>query len=441
MDDNRNSSPETPQGDGNDPLKEVRRTVLHYFREDIFHALEASLAVICSFSLKGRTNPLALIIEGPSGGGKSTVINMCEPNKPETAGLICRVDNFTPKSFVSHAASVTSDKLKDVDLLPKIKDKTMLTKELAPLFRGKESDLRDKFSMLTTVLDGKGYKSSSGVHGMRGYEGQYLFNWVGATTPIPADTDTIMAQLGNRLLRFELEGCPQSKEELIDFAINSEAENAEVKCRKVVNDFILQHFERHPLSSVDLLDFKNLEEVSGRVVNFALLLAQGRVEVTRIPVDGWDHEFVAGHPEGPQRIILILMTFLKAHALIHGRRVISAEDLDLLQHLAFSSIPQTRRQILRAVLMARGELSSTDAAERLDKSQPTARAWMKELAATGIVKYHKKTGNSADLIRVTDEWAWLLGDGSEPPGGARAASVLAAAESEVGMCAYAAAES
>ncbi len=68
---------------------------------------------------------------------------MCEPDRRETHEVLCRVDNFTPKSFVSHAASVAQDKLGEIDLLPKIRNKTMLTKELAPLFRDLPASLRD----------------------------------------------------------------------------------------------------------------------------------------------------------------------------------------------------------------------------------------------------------------------------------------------------------
>jgi hypothetical protein len=94
--------------------------------------------------------------------------------------------------------------MNQVDLLPKLKDKVLLTKELAPLFRGSDDELRANFATLTAVLDGKGHVSASGVHGTRGYDGRIVFNWLGGTTPIPARTDVIMGQMGNRLLRYEI---------------------------------------------------------------------------------------------------------------------------------------------------------------------------------------------------------------------------------------------
>src|SRR5438309_1610364 len=122
--------------------------------------------------------------------------------------------------------------IQQVDLLTRLRQKTLLVKELAPLFRGREDELRENFATLTAVLDGKGHMTASGVHGTRGYEGNFVFNWLGATTPVPAKTDAIMAQLGNRLLRYEIVGNEQSEEELMEFTMSSDPGRTEEECRK-----------------------------------------------------------------------------------------------------------------------------------------------------------------------------------------------------------------
>ena len=53
------------------------------------------------------------------------------------------------------------------------------------MFGGDDKALREIFGVVTAVLDGKGYKTATGTHGERGYDGDYRFNWIGATTPIP----------------------------------------------------------------------------------------------------------------------------------------------------------------------------------------------------------------------------------------------------------------
>src|SRR5215468_6874661 len=102
-------------------------------------------------AFKGRTKPIAVMFESPSGFGKTAVVQMLFPvtDPDATSDLhVHRCDRFTPKSFVSHAASVSAEKLKKIDLLPKLKNRTLLTKEMAPIFRGREKELEENFSTI-----------------------------------------------------------------------------------------------------------------------------------------------------------------------------------------------------------------------------------------------------------------------------------------------------
>jgi len=89
--------------------------------------------------------------------------------------LCYRSDKFTPASFVSQAANQPTKALAKVDLLPRIKDKILLTPELATIFRGKPDELTQTFSTITRVLDGQGLQTDSGTHGRQGYTGQHGF--------------------------------------------------------------------------------------------------------------------------------------------------------------------------------------------------------------------------------------------------------------------------
>jgi hypothetical protein len=185
-------------------LAAVEKLVTETHDRQLWLASKTAIAVASAMSIDQRANPLVVIFEGGSGRGKSFVINLIEPDRKATEERLVRLDNFTPKAFVSHAANRKPKELEKIDLLPKLKDKTLLVKELATIFRGREDALRDNFATLTSVLDGRGLISASGTHGTRGYEGRYVFNWIGGTTPIPPETDRIMSQLGNRVLHNNL---------------------------------------------------------------------------------------------------------------------------------------------------------------------------------------------------------------------------------------------
>ena len=109
-------------------------------------------------------------------------------------------DKFTARAFVSHSATVTKEKLPEIDMLPQIKDKILLTPELSALFTGKDDDVREQFGIITRLLDGEGLETNSGVHGKRGYYGKYMFTWLGAAVDIPIQFTSFCPPLDSKFI-------------------------------------------------------------------------------------------------------------------------------------------------------------------------------------------------------------------------------------------------
>jgi hypothetical protein len=374
-------------------------------------ALDAMLAVFGSMSLAGRTKPLSLMFETASGYGKTAVVQMAFPLSNLTLErYVYRSDRFTPKAFVSHAATVARAKLSAVDLLPRVVNKVLLTKELAPIFRGREEDLKETFSTLISVLDGKGYVSDSGTHGHRGYPGPVLFNWIGATTPLPASTHRLMSQLGTRLLFYEVPAIAPSDDELLAYAQNDQASAAEQECQQAMNEFLLDFFATHPIQSVPAESIVFPGDRMRELVQWAQFTAAGRAEVT-FERDGSNWAPVgAMPPEGPWKLVNYLKDLARGRALIHGRSEIDACDLGLIGHVAISSIPGYLRPIVRKLRDAASVDTAT--AESLCRvSAPTARNYLKQLELLGIVKVAKGSpeDNQPDAAELAPPYRWLRG--------------------------------
>jgi hypothetical protein len=96
---------------------------------NLWPALEFALSVKTILNIKDCTLPFAGIILGPPSSLKTVVIELFKG----TENTFHTFD-FSPRSWVSHNASVKKDKLKDVDMLPRTKNKFFLTPELAPMF-------------------------------------------------------------------------------------------------------------------------------------------------------------------------------------------------------------------------------------------------------------------------------------------------------------------
>ena len=114
-----------------------------------------------------------------------------------------------------------------------------MTPEIAPIFRGKEDELTKTFSILTRVLDGQGYQLDGGTHGQRGYRGDYLFSWLGGTTPFDKKVWKVMAQLGSRLFFLLMDqGQKITLEHLINPTSSIPYATCLTECRKEVHAFL-----------------------------------------------------------------------------------------------------------------------------------------------------------------------------------------------------------
>lgn len=112
--------------------------------------LDFALSIKTILNIKGCTLPFAGILLGPPSSLKSQAVELFRKWKN-----IYFTDNFTPRSFISHYAGQTEEKLKKIDMLPKIKDRMFLCSELSPMFMKKEEELNEIIGLLTRVLDGQ----------------------------------------------------------------------------------------------------------------------------------------------------------------------------------------------------------------------------------------------------------------------------------------------
>lgn len=366
-------------------------------------SVHAMLAVFASMAVQGRTKPLSLIFETPSGYGKTATLQMAFPEHDDSplANLVYRSDKFTPRSFVSHAANVRLADMPKLDLLPRLENKVLITKELAPILRGRLEDLQENFSILISVLDGKGFISDSGMHGQRGYDRPILFNWIGATTPLPAATHRLMSQLGTRLLFFEVPAKPPTLEELKAYLRNGDPDAAERECQRAVNQFLASFFHRHPIASIDPGSIEFPDELQDELVRWVSFLVTARAEIKFED----DKPIAASPSEGPWKVVNYFKQLAFGHALIHGRRTIEPPDIAFIGDVAISSTPGHLRKIIRA-LRTVPSVDTAMATRLCEVTSPTARNYLTELQLVGIADLTK---GAAEVYTASlrEEYRWL----------------------------------
>ncbi len=370
--------------------------------------LTVNLATVGILCFQDYTQPVSLINVGNSGCGKITVLDLILPGRESTQEVIFRCDNFTPASFVSHSTSVKRKNLKDVDLLPKIEDKALITKELAPVFRGNKEDLLKTFAILTAVLDGKGYVSQSGVHGTRGYDYPLVFSWLGATTPLSHAVHAMMAQLGGRLLFWNMDSKPLSHEELADFVHDDQFFISHEYLRGKVNDFLECHFEKCQPRSVNSSEIDIGHDEAWLLAGYARVLARMRAAF-RITEAKDEKKHTEPVQESERRIIIMFKYLARSLALMNGRKRVSEDDLRFfIRHIALSSMPEQRRKDLKALLEIGTEASVTDLQERVKMSKPTLLEYMEEIGHLGVCSFHLGSYEAVSYLSLNKEFHFLL---------------------------------
>jgi hypothetical protein len=368
-----------------------------------------SLSVAATLLLEDLQNPVALNLEGVPSSQKTTLVDFFASAEDKCY----RSDKFTPKSFVSHSASMSRERLDEVDLLPRIRHRLFLVPELAPLFGLRNEDLLENFSILTRVLDGQGLSTDSGVHGRRGHTGDYLFAWIGCTTPIPHNVWKTMGKLGSRFLFIEMPAKEQSEADLVRGAAGGISYRERlVHCRDAVADFLdVLWRETGGVRAVRWKREADPEPVMLAIAAYAKLLARlrGTISIWREGSgEGETYNFSTPMIEGPQRAMALLYGLARGHALVHGRRQLSAEDLPVVARVALESAPNDRRAVMRLLLANDGSVATGQVQNALRCSAPTGRAILETLDKLGLGRLENPGPPDPATLTLDESLRWLL---------------------------------
>jgi hypothetical protein len=400
---------------GVSPLSMARERLLRVVGEcfpTIVEEATATLSVAATLLLDDQQNPVPLNFEGPPSSEKTTLIDLFAEADDSK---VYRSDKFTPKAFVSHAASVSRERLNEIDLLPRIRHKLVLVPELAPLFGLRNEDLLENFSTLTRVFDGQGLTTDSGVHGQRGHTGDYLFAWLGCTTPIEHRVWKTMGKLGSRLLFFEMPEEEADDDQLASDHTSGDSYKQRIaRCAEAVADFLdVLWLDNGGVRGVTWNRAGDSRELVLRLARYAKVLARlrGTISVWR-EGSGEDETYNFSTPviEGPHRAMSLLYALARGHALVHGRRQLEEDDLPIAARAALESTPTDRRAVMRVLLHNDGYASTGQVEGALRCSAPTARAILETLDKLGVGDYSNPGPPVTASLTLDESLRWLLAD-------------------------------
>lgn len=369
---------------------------------------EVGLSLFGQLLIKDVVNPCAIVLVDVPSSGKTITLNMfSELSQSYTT------DNFTPSAFVSQAANVKKEKLKEVDLLPRIKDKVLIVRDLAPIFGQRDDDLLRSMGVLTRVMDGEGLQLDAGVHGRRGYVGDYNFMLLAASTPIPPKIFKLMGNLGSRLFFLSLQSKRKNEDELMGQLLNLTWREKQKECTLFTKNLVQSLFNEYP-GKVEWNKNGDPKEIIRIITRSARLLAclRGSINVWKEnSLDGVEYSYQEPIIEMPDRITQILYNIARGHALVCGREKLNKEDIKLILNIAFDSTPSSRAKIFRLLISNDGSLTTQNVVEGLNCSDTTANKEMEILKILGIGTISsavpQDAGRPQKTISLSKEFEWF----------------------------------
>ena len=378
---------------------------------ELWTPFRAALAVMAQHYITDIANPFTLIFQGPPSGGKTTVLS-CFMGLDEH---VYWSDQFTAAAFVSHSSTTSKKDLKEVDMLPKIRHKTLITPELSTIFSARKERLMETMGVLTRILDGNGFTKDTGAHGSRGYQGDYFFTWLGATTPIRPHVWNIMSIIGARMFFTNVSPDTKSDEDMMLRIMGEDSYDVKLKnVKKATSAFFAGLRKAHP-TRIEWSRSTEDKSVAKVIMRLAKLLSKlrGAVELSKGTVDqhgDTDFSYMPPIFEDPTRAATMLYNLARGNALIHGRTQISHADLPMVIEIALSSAPLERVNVFSA-LLKEGTLTTEDTADVLNCSLPNARKVMKKLEVLQLVEVSERSdgfgGQPTIFIDVTYDLMWF----------------------------------
>lgn len=383
---------------------------------NITFALIANLSVVAQLLIEDITQPFMLINMGNPSSYKTTmliIINALEE--------CFKIDKFSPKSFVTHAANTKKEELEKIDLLPKIKNKTLITPELAPLFSGDEKQLIENLGLLTLLLDGNGLETASGVHGKRGYSGDYHFMWLGAVVDIPHKVWKVLGTLGFKIyfLRLVQEN-DDEKTQKEKIKQTMKAIPYKEKITKCMESTVLfwSVIKKNSILNDGKATWnkeKDDEKTFERIIEVSVLLSKLRGVVPTWHTEdsgGSNYHYEMPTIENPIRASNALYNLARGHALLCGRNFITKEDLTVVISVSLSSTARERVALMKLLIENNGRVNTEQFEESAKVSKATALKNMELLHILELVEWEKEETETKPrrAIRLKEGFLWLISD-------------------------------
>ena len=375
-----------------------------FLLEDPYIAKVLLALVISQFT---SNDPVWTVIVGPSGGGKSELINMLSlfkwtpPGENRQQQVVTAVSTLTARTFVSGFKAAG----KDPSLLTQISHGIITIKDMTSLLSEHKDDKAVIMGQLREIYDGK-YNKKFG-------NGEEV-NWNGKITVIAGATYAIHSMkaqyvaMGERFLFYNL--IQPDREGAAERTMENQEDGKMMEHR--------QHFaEMFTALAVDVLnsipkEIPKMDKGTRKdMISLAELSTRARSDVER----NWRsprQEITDVHPpEMPTRFAGQLQSIVQSLKIINhyetGKLELLESDKTILNKMSLDSITKMRRIIMQE--LSRYEMIETAGlATKLGLPTNSVRNYLEDLAALGVGEREKGRGPKGDSWKIKTHYRNLM---------------------------------
>jgi len=270
--------------------------------------------------------------------------------------------------------------------------------------------------ILIRALDGEGIESNSGLHGKRGYTGDYLFMILSASTPIRPRIWKIMGNLGSRLFFVNLNSSEKDEKTLAG-QLKFSCKDKETSCRKATERFLKTLWNKYP-KGIHWDKNEDNQDLIEIIARFSKILARLRSSINVEGNQFNDKDEFQVITEMPDRLNQLLYNLARGHALVCDRERIERADLKIVARVALDSAPPGRAKLFRHLIGKGGNLSTNEVVGYLECSRPTALKLMREIEVLKLANSEGDLTDNRDCpggrpeqrIILNSDYSWFISE-------------------------------
>lgn len=337
---------------------------------DDYKIVDVTMAIIVGNFFP--TDPLWLLIIGPSSSAKTEVLNSLD-GLPFTYFI----SDMTTKTLISGKENAS--------LLPELNNKIVIMKDFTTVLSKRADDLKIIMAQWREVYDGK----VSNMYGTGGASSKVVWKGhvglLGASTPVYDRKHGVVSQMGERFLLYRNSNQKDLESGLRSLSCFGSETAMRDELQKAVERFLNQ-FQEVELTVPNLSD-----DLKHKIVALASLCGHGRCHVHRDPYSKDEITYLP-EPEGSPRLSKQLYHLGIALMAVNGAGQITDEIYNILLKVGRDLIPRIRFKCIKylwdqkAIVGSGVFLTTNEVANGIDINGKTVLRALQDMAIVGLAK-------------------------------------------------------